>query len=161
LRQGLAQLVLDRYVIILSRSERGSHVFNAVKKSSELSNRLCALGGIGLVSADVEIHACKIVATEATSAGSAHRSEAPLCAVVEPGKMPEEWLPNGSKSPCNYEIVLKVSVDMEPLLFMQKNRESLINIPGLSSSARLNLCSTSAWENLARDPATTKFYINE
>jgi hypothetical protein len=76
--------------------------------------------------------------------------------VVTQGQtIPDIWLPNGIKGPCVYSLELSTSCDISPLFHGSSG------LPGFTSPITLNLKSDSHWENLARNPKTSAYYLNE
>lgn len=61
--------------------------------------------------------------------------------------VPTDYLPRGTKGPCVYEMELTVDADLRPLY------------PG--APATMKIACRAPWENLSRDPATHKYFINE
>ena len=73
-----------------------------------------------------------------------------------PGQaVPPNWLPNGAKGPCIYAMEMTVDADIPPVF------NSSAGLPGFTAPIHVRLSGRSNWENLGRDPATRKFYINE
>lgn len=69
--------------------------------------------------------------------------------------IPSPYLPGGAKSPCVYAMELNVKADISPLF------HGSTGLPGFTAPVSMNMSGRSNWENLSRDPATRKFYINE
>jgi hypothetical protein len=62
-------------------------------------------------------------------------------------EIPREWLPNGNNKPAVYSVELSAQGD--------------VAIPGIYRPISMNFKGRSHWENLSRNPATGRFYINE
>ena len=70
-------------------------------------------------------------------------------------ELSDEWLPGGAKAPCIYTFELTVNVDIPPLF------SGGPAIPGVTAAIPFTLNGRSPWENLSRDPESTRFFINE
>ncbi len=78
--------------------------------------------------------------------------------VPYPAPVPADWLPNGKSGPYIYYLNLTLSTRIQPLFQMNFGG---LDIPGLTASVPMRFSASSAWENLARDPDTTQYFLNE
>lgn len=78
--------------------------------------------------------------------------------VARSGMLPSEWLPDGARSPCAYQLGLTVRADIAPLIMVKIPN---VNIPGLTRPLSIPFHDASSWENLGRDPLSGQFYVNE
>lgn len=69
--------------------------------------------------------------------------------------IPQPYLPGGDKGPCVYAVELSVDAEISPLFHGSSG------LPGFTAPVKMKMSGRSNWENLSRDPATRKFYINE
>lgn len=72
--------------------------------------------------------------------------------------IPTEWLPNGPHSPCEYQLNLHIEAEIDPLLTASIAGQRL---SGLNAPVSMTVDESSHWENLAMDPLTKRFYLNE
>jgi hypothetical protein len=73
----------------------------------------------------------------------------------ESQSLPPQWLPNGSNSPCVYSLELSTKIEVSPFFRIH------IPLPLLDGPLTFNISSRSQWENLACDPTTMEYYVNE
>lgn len=66
-----------------------------------------------------------------------------------------QWLPGGVKAPCVYSLELGIDAALSPLC------KGSSGLPGFTSPVHVKLNSRAHWENLGRNPATHKYFINE
>lgn len=69
--------------------------------------------------------------------------------------LPDNWLPNGPKGPCVYEVQLDVNVNVAPVY------SGGAGVPGITSAVPMTISARSHWENLSRNPKTKRYFINE
>jgi hypothetical protein len=146
LRFELARRAVGAIARKLSVSDKFSDAIKDVQEGSELSNALNGIGGVHLNSVDLVL---SIISQKASGQEKT---------VDHPGEIPADWLPDGSQSPCNYFLHLKVHTDINPLMTSKLAGQS---VPGLNKSLSLTIEEVAHWENLGRDPATGEFYVNE
>ncbi len=71
------------------------------------------------------------------------------------GPLSDEWLPEGVNAPCVYSLELSVDCDLPPLFNFN------VGLPGFTEPVTMTIKSRSQWENLGRDPQTSKYFVNE
>jgi hypothetical protein len=69
--------------------------------------------------------------------------------------LPPQWLPNGQNGPCVYSLDLETKIDVSPFFRVH------IPLPLLDGPLSFKITSRSQWENLACDPTTMEYYVNE
>lgn len=82
-------------------------------------------------------------------------SEADKLTVNGAADVPADWLPGGTRGPCIYTVNLEVDVEISPVF------SGGTGVPGITSAVPMKITGHSNWENLSRDPKTTRFFINE
>ncbi len=75
--------------------------------------------------------------------------------VAQGAPVTSQWLPEGSKGPCVYMMELRVKAKMMPVY---KGGPS---IPGINTPLDVDFAGRSVWENLACNPDSKEYYINE
>lgn len=65
------------------------------------------------------------------------------------------WLPEGSKGPCVYVMEFRVKAKMLPVYTGGPA------VPGISAPLPIDLAGRAVWENLACNPDSKEYYINE
>ncbi|MBX9689633.1 MAG: hypothetical protein K2X27_23180 [Candidatus Obscuribacterales bacterium] len=70
-------------------------------------------------------------------------------------RVPDEWLPGGSKAPCIYTYDLSARITI-PAIY-----NGGPPIPAVSAPLQIKIDGRSAFENLSRNPASTEYFINE
>ncbi|MBX9668087.1 MAG: hypothetical protein K2X93_10735 [Candidatus Obscuribacterales bacterium] len=71
------------------------------------------------------------------------------------GSLSDEWLPEGANAPCVYSLELSVDCELPPLFNFN------VGLPGFTEPLTMTIKSRSQWENLGRDPQTSKYFVNE
>lgn len=69
--------------------------------------------------------------------------------VKQSGALPDEWLPGGANGPCIYSLEVKADCTISALY------------QGPFKPAKMTIRTHSQWENLAKDPSTVEYFINE
>jgi hypothetical protein len=146
LRYELARRAVGAMARKLSVSDRFSNATKEAQEGSELRDALNRIGGVHVVSVDLVL---SITSQKATNQQKS---------VSRSGRIPIDWLPDGSQSPCNYFLHLKVHTNIDPLVTSKLAGQS---IPAFNQSLPLNIEEVAHWENLGRDPVTGEFYVNE
>jgi len=143
----LAQEVITSEVRELAQSKSFSDAIERLADGSSLNTQLNRIGGVQLLSAN-----CALVITMLNTPYE-------IFVASEPKNIRAEWLPNGNRSPCSYEIELSTNIELSPLIML---RNSFIkDIPGLTKPFVWRVKERAHWESYGRNPTTKKFYINE
>lgn len=145
LRYGIGKSTINNEVRQLSQLESFSEALQKEKATTSGVTKLSEIGGVVVKSSELTIN------VESTKNKGHTRS------FDKPKSISKEWLPEGAESPCVYLLDLKVNVEIHPLI----TAPLPVNIPGVSGPIGLQFHETSPWENLARDPVTGEFYINQ
>ena len=144
-RYGLAQNIVASYARKLGLSEKFSQAV-AESQSDDLKDQLLKLGGVRLKQIDVQMVA------------ASSKDEGAQTAADRPGGLGRDWLPDGSRCPCNYSLEVKVICGIEPLILLNIGGSA---VTGLNAPFKTTLLGRSQWENLGRNPASGEFYLNE
>jgi hypothetical protein len=145
----LAHEIVNDYArrLALCESFGESHV--QMEQDPSLKARLLKLGGVSVKSINLTLRISRVFKNP-------HMPE--VFVVKNPGQIPKEWLPDGSKAPCSYALDLDVDALLSPAItFPQQG----VSIPGFNQPISFLVSSSHEWENFARNPRTGKFFINE
>ena len=145
-RWSLGKSMVSSRVHQLAQSETISEAFKAFQQDVSFPNKLQRIGGITVKSSHLSL----------TAASVRHAGE--IKTINRAGALPRDWLPDGSRSPCIYQLDLTVSADVDPLITAPLPH---LPIPGLTRPMSMQFHDVSAWENLGRDPSSGEFFMNE
>lgn len=145
----LAQELANDYARRLAMCETFKQSQALMEADPSLATRLAQLGGVKAESISLHLRISRI--------GSGAVSEDAVV-VDQPGKIPPAWLPNGAKAPCAYYLELDIQSQLSPAI--------LVSIPGISVSGLTQpiptmIRSSHEWSNLAMNPNTQMFFVNE
>ena len=143
IRYAVAYSVLTDVVHNLALSNKLSDAYNLIKTDTGWRTALSNCG--------IEIKHTELAVAVIDKNGDLTRFTS-----GQPGCIPVELLPNGKNGPGTYGLQLTVDIDVSPLLSVQGP-----GVPGLSSPVGLTILTQAPWENLGRDPDTTRFFVNE
>lgn len=144
-RYGLGKSVVSSVVHKLAQSETMSQALKAGSDYTVIQDTLRTLGGIDVKSVTVSL------VLESTNITGETKI------INRVGSIPQHLLPDGKGIPCFYFLNMKVNADIYPLVTVPLKSK----IPGLTVPISMQFDESSAWENLARDPTTEEFYVNE
>ncbi len=153
----LSQELIQTYARQLSLCETYSQALTKLNADPSLESKLIRLGGV-----QPKNIRCRLIA-------STVRDEPVKRYYLEtPKTLPAEWLPNGKRAPLDYAIEVQVDVQVSPVFLIRLpgsatsgDDKSAAKIPGLSAPVPLTMSASANWENLARDPVTKDYFINE
>jgi hypothetical protein len=143
IRWTLAQQLVDDYARKLALCETFSEALATMRAEPSLHQRLEHIGGIQTKALDVQLQISDASET---------------ITVSDVGKIPAAWLPSGTHRVCTYTLCVKAQSLLSPAILFQTGNEK---IPGLSAPIPLEITASHQWGNLAVDPITRNFYINE
>ncbi len=149
IRWMLAREIINDYSRKLALCETFSESYALMKADPSLATRLLRLGGVECKDINLQLRISRVFL-------SPHPDEYVL--IEGPRTIPTEWLPGGKKSPCTYSLELKVTTLISPAFLMSGIG---LDIPGLTSPVPFEISSAHEWENLARNPISKKYYLNE
>ena len=142
----MAQEIINAYSRQLAFCETFSQSYRTMEADPSLTTRLTNLGGIKVKSIQLYLRITRI----------AHNNE--TLVVEMPKRIPPEWLPNGSKSPCSYSLVLNVQSLLSPAVLFPGGGDLL---PGVTAPFPMSISASHEWENFGKNPVTGKFFLNE
>jgi len=148
LRLGLVHNIVLRQVQESALTDKLSSAF-ATYSDNQLKMQLRKVAGVNLK--------WTTLALNVTSQRQSHPSTEKLV-VYSPSAIPDQWLPNGTRAPCDYFLSIKLAVDIFPLVSAPFFGA---RVPGLNGPFTVTLEEISHWQNLGRDPASGQFFINE
>ena len=142
----MAQEIVNDYSRQLALCESFGKSFQRMEADPSLKARLMHLGGIGVRSVQLQMRITRICNSNET------------LVVEKPSEIPPEWLPNGSKAPCSYSLIVQVNALLSPAVLL---RASATNVPGVTAPFPVVIKSSYDWENFGRNPVTGRFFLNE
>jgi len=142
----LSQEIINSEVRKLAQSENFGSAIAALDTDSSLRTQLTNLGGV------------KPLSTKCALVISMLNKPYEFFTVEEPQSILREWLPEGKRSPCYYELEISTVLELSPLVVLDKFS---ISVPGLTRPFICTIKARAHWENYGRDPVTKKFYMNE
>jgi len=142
----LSQEIITSEARRLAQSESFSSAIAALDNDPLLRTRLLNLGGVKPLSTD-----CKLIISMLNKPYESFVAN-------EPKSIPAEWLPEGKRSPCYYELEITVVQELSPLVVFNAFNTS---IPGLTRPFICTIKARAHWENYGRNPVTKRFYMNE
>jgi len=143
----LAQELANDYARRLAMCETFRQSYALMDADPSLAARLQQLGGVKAESISLRLRISRIGAAS---------EEAVV--VDQPGKIPQEWLPNGSKAPCEYFLELDIKSLLSPAILVSIPGTT---VPGLTTPIPVVIRASHEWANLSMNPNTQMFYINE
>jgi hypothetical protein len=143
----LAQELANDYARRLAMCETFRQSYALMEADPSLATRLEQLGGVKAESISLRLRISR-------TGGPSEES----IVVDQPGKIPAEWLPNGSKSPCEYSLELDIKSQLSPAVLISIPGMS---VPGLTAPIPTIIRASHEWSNLAMNPNTQMFFINE
>jgi hypothetical protein len=142
----LAQEIITSEVRRLAQSENFSSAIRALDTDSSFKTLLTNLSGV-----KPQASTCVLVISMLNEPYESFIASAPKSILPE-------WLPEGKRSPCYYELETSTVLELSPLIVL----DSLtISIPGLTRPFVVTTKARAHWENYGRNPATKQFYMNE
>jgi hypothetical protein len=142
----MAQDIVNAYTRKFALCESLNESWRMLNAEPTLTEALEKLGGVSVKSEDLSVRV-----STASSADEVLRLRLPA-------QIPADWLPNGSKAPCVYSLETHVDLEIAPAVLM---RDFGARIPAVSSPIPIAVSSSHAWENLARNPASGEYFLNE
>jgi len=146
LRWILSQEIITSEVQKLAQSENFSSTIAALDNDSLLRTKLANLGGV------------KPLSTKCVLIISMLNDPYETFVADEPKSITPQWLPEGKRSPCYYELETTAVVEISPLVLLNGLDKP---IPGLTRPFICTIKGKAHWENYGRNPVTKKFYMNE
>lgn len=146
MRYALASNIINDVIQELAVQESLGDSFNVFAQGTNLSESLNKVAGTTMKKATLSL-----VATSINS------PSLEVC-VEESGKVPPQWLPDGSNCPCDYVLCLAVDMEISPLFVFNLIGQ---RIPGISAPFDIVITGKGKWENVNRNPSTGNFYLNE
>ncbi len=141
----LAKEIIGNYARKLSLCETYSQALQMLEADPSMETQLIRLGGV-----KPKNIRCNLIVS---STRSGERF-----VVDKPKSIPGQWLPNGSRSPCDYAMQVASDVEISPVFLVQMLGGK---VPGLNCPVTFTIASEANWENLGRDPVTKVFFVNE
>jgi hypothetical protein len=142
----LSQEILTTETRRLAQSNTFKNALQSLEDNGALSSRIEHMGGVKLISIEGKLFISMLNEPYET------------CTVDTPGKVPPQWLPNGTKGPCDYDLDVTSTLQLTPLVILSGFSAE---VPGLTRPFRCVVKSRAHWENTGRDPITKNFYLNE
>ncbi|MDZ4731731.1 MAG: hypothetical protein SH820_17515 [Xanthomonadales bacterium] len=149
IRWMLAQELVNGYARRLSLCETFSESRMRMDADPSLRTKLHNLGGVTTESINLRLRITRIFRYP-------HAEEFILA--EKPRQIPADWLPNGAKAPCSYQLELNVRSQMSPAILLPLKG---VSIPGLTKPIPFLISSSHEWANCNPDPATGTFFLNE
>lgn len=144
-----AHELVNTYIRNLAMSETHTQALCALEADPSLRDRLLNIGGVKVASTNLNLTITRV---------SAHDELNKFIVIEKPGSIPAAWLPDGRFSPCQYSLVLDVKASIAPAVLLNWNT---LSIPGLTAPIPISIVVLHDWENLGKDPATEKYFMNE
>jgi hypothetical protein len=141
----LAKEIVGNYARKLSLCETYSQALAVINADPSMETQLIRLGGV-----KPKNIRCSLIISS-TKSGERF-------VVDTPKTIPGQWLPNGSRSPCDYAMQVAADVEISPVFLVQALGGK---VPGLNCPVIFTIAAEANWENLGRDPVSRVFFINE
>lgn len=145
IRWFLSREIVANYARKLSLCETYSQALSMLNADPSMETQLIRLGGV-----KPRNIRCDLIVS---SVRSGERF-----VVTQPRTVPGQWLPNGSRAPCDYAMEVAADVDISPVFLVNIGGGK---IPGLNCPVSFTIAAEANWENLGRDPVTKVFFLNE
>ncbi len=142
----LTEEIINTQTRRLAQCKTFSQAVNLLNTDAMLGTQLARLGGVELQS------------TELMLIISMTNPPYEIFTIAEGNPIPPEWLPNGKKFPCKYELEMDSLIQFSPLVIIHGSN---LDIAGLTKPFSCTVKARTLWENYGRDPITKKFYMDE
>jgi hypothetical protein len=141
----LAREIIANYARKLSLCETYSQALSLLSADPSMETQLIRLGGVKPRNIRCHLIVSSTRTGERFVVGAART-------------IPGQWLPNGSRAPCDYAMEVAADVDISPVFLISFMGGK---VPGLNCPVSFTISSEANWENLGRDPVTKVFFVNE
>lgn len=146
IRWTLAQQLVDDYARRLALCETFSEARQTMDASPSLNEKLERIGGIRIEGLDLQLQITNLTDT---------------VDITRPRSVPAEWLPNGAKRACTYTLNVNAHALLSPAILFAGGADGGTKIPGLNAPIPITITGSHQWANLAVNPVSRKFYLNE
>lgn len=149
LRWMMAQEIVNNYARKLAMCETLSQSYATMEADPSLKVLMQNIGGVDVKSIDMHI---KISRT------SRLQTEIESYIVMQPGRIPEDWLPTADNQSRLFSLELSVRSFMYPAVLLPGFK---LSVPGITAPIPMLVTASHEWGNLGRNPRTGNYFINE
>lgn len=140
IRWALSYSILESDLRMLARCEKFSQALSLYSSSSKAEATMQALGGVTISDSRLFL--------------TLHSKQRGTLEVEQPGKIPQIWLDDKTE----FTLTRLTTAKISPLITANPLG---LSIAGINAPLPIKIESSTQWENIAKDPITSMYFVNE